>query len=312
MSTQTKAAKEVLDAAVLEYKRCSVLTKKYLAATPLNKRTVNSKMKMLSEAVTNLNKLHTSWVTKAGFSDEQLAAENYSSTWLESEWEAMDDIQNQVEAALSEDLPTQRSEAQKLEICMKQMETLKLDIDSKTTNLTTELAAPTINSASLKLINDMLQDVKSSLNTDFTGLSKDIMSLDHTNVVNRCQEFEEFRRTQLSKVDTIGFQLAKKTPTPSSAPSSAPVPLIKTMEMEKSKAPVFSGKTIDYPEFKRGWLKVAGVCWSDGNQVEQIKQKVDLDSRRIISQMEPLMSASSNFWLTDTMQLNPLLHVARK
>ena len=288
MSTQTKAAKEALDAAVTEYKRCSVLTKKCLAATPLNKRTVNSKWKMLSEAVTNLNKLHTSWVTKAGFSDEQLAAETYSSTWLESEWEAIDDIQNEVEEALSEDLPAQRSDAQKLEICMKQMETLKLDIDSKTTNLTKELAEPTINSASLKLINDMLEDVKSILNTDFTGLSKDIMSLDHTNVVNRCQEFEEFRRTQLSKVDTIGFQLAKKTPTPSPTPSSAPVPLIKTMEMEKSKAPVFSGKTIDYPEFKRGWLKVAGVCWSDGNQVEQIKQKVDLDSRRIISRCDTM------------------------
>ena len=53
--------------------------------------------------------------------------------------------------------------------------------------------------------------------------------------------------------------------------------------MEKSKAPTFSGKTLDYPEFKRGWKKVAGVCWSDGNQVEQIKYKVDDNTRSIIS-----------------------------
>ena len=38
--------------------------------------------------------------------------------------------------------------------------------------------------------------------------------------------------------------------------------------MEKSKAPIFTGKTINYPEFKRGWQKVAGVVWDEGNQVE--------------------------------------------
>ena len=53
--------------------------------------------------------------------------------------------------------------------------------------------------------------------------------------------------------------------------------------MEKSKAPTFSGKTIDYPEFKIGWTKVAGVCWEDNNQVEQTKFKVDSETRRMIS-----------------------------
>ena len=58
--------------------------------------------------------------------------------------------------------------------------------------------------------------------------------------------------------------------------------------MEKSKAPSFSGKTIDYPEFKRGWQKVAGVCWEDENQVEQIKFKVDDDTRRIITRCKTM------------------------
>ena len=53
--------------------------------------------------------------------------------------------------------------------------------------------------------------------------------------------------------------------------------------MEKSKAPTFTGRTIDYPHFKRGWNKVAGTAWSDNNQVEQIKQKVDDRTKRIIS-----------------------------
>ena len=53
--------------------------------------------------------------------------------------------------------------------------------------------------------------------------------------------------------------------------------------MEKSKAPSFTGKTIDYPEFKRGWAKVAAVHWDDGNQVEQIKYKVDSDTKQLIS-----------------------------
>ena len=53
--------------------------------------------------------------------------------------------------------------------------------------------------------------------------------------------------------------------------------------MEKSKAPTFSGCTIDYPEIKRAWTKVDGTIWSDENQVEQIKLKVDEETRRIIS-----------------------------
>ena len=67
----------------------------------------------------------------------------------------------------------------------------------------------------------------------------------------------------------------------SAAPSThAPKHNIK---MKKSKVPTFPGKTIDYPEFKRGWKKVTGVCWEDNNQVEQIKFKVDSETCRIIS-----------------------------
>ena len=73
------------------------------------------------------------------------------------------------------------------------------------------------------------------------------------------------------------MQLAEQLTLTSEQPPMTPVTSTprKGVEMEKSKAPTFSGKTIDYPEFKRGWQKVAGGCWDDANQVEQIKFKVN-------------------------------------
>ena len=56
------------------------------------------------------------------------------------------------------------------------------------------------------------------------------------------------------------------------------------MEMEKCKAPSFEdGKTINYPGFKRSWCKVAGTVWDDANQIEQLKQKVDEYTKKILA-----------------------------
>ena len=52
--------------------------------------------------------------------------------------------------------------------------------------------------------------------------------------------------------------------------------------MEKCKAPSFTGRTIEYPEFKRSWCKVVGTRWDDDNQLEQMKRKVDMHTRKII------------------------------
>ena len=59
--------------------------------------------------------------------------------------------------------------------------------------------------------------------------------------------------------------------------------------MEKSIAPSFSGSVLDYPEFKRSWAKVAAVHWDDGNQVEQIKHKVNPETRLLISQCSTMV-----------------------
>ena len=64
------------------------------------------------------------------------------------------------------------------------------------------------------------------------------------------------------------------------------------IETEKSRAPSFTGKTIDYPEFRRGWAKVSEVHWDHDNQVKQIKFKVDSATRRLISRC----STMSEVW----------------
>ena len=58
--------------------------------------------------------------------------------------------------------------------------------------------------------------------------------------------------------------------------------------MEKCKAPTFTGRTIDYPEFKRAWCKVAAIAWDDGNQLEQMKQKVDSYTKKIVSRCKDM------------------------
>ena len=72
------------------------------------------------------------------------------------------------------------------------------------------------------------------------------MNLDVNNAHVRCEEFQNYRRLQKRKLADIKFQLSEKSALLTTSSVS------KGIEMEKSKAPTFSGKTIDYPEFKKG------------------------------------------------------------
>ena len=84
MATTAKA-KEALEVTLVEYKRCKSRVKKALESPAPNVRSLTGKMKQLSDALSQLNIHHTLWVTKAGFTEEQLAAERFSANWLESE-----------------------------------------------------------------------------------------------------------------------------------------------------------------------------------------------------------------------------------
>ena len=149
----------------------------------------------------------------------------------------------------------------------------RLDLLLTKTNKSTQVLNPT----SIKAYEGLLAESQRQLSSDLPSLVQSLSMCDPENSQSYSSEHEQFKRACNAKILDIQLQLADQL-------SASPIPVVspvhpsttfKSIEMEKSKAPTFSGKTIDYPEFKRGWQKVAGVCWDDGNQVEQLKYKVD-------------------------------------
>ena len=283
-----KTAKEALDQAITTYKFSKSVIKKSVVSNEVpNERTFRNKLKALEDALAALNTAHTSWVSKSGLTDEQLAQERYSETWLQNEWNEVTDIQEQVETKLSSLAAPAQSDKDKLLICTNQMQSLQLNIERKVDNLHNK-TDPSSEMTSTEGLSKLLSDVDTCLH-DFSALADKIHSLDIANIGTNSQQFELFRQAQQKKIADIELRLATKK-------SASPKPSLPTkgIEMEKSKAPSFSGHTIDYPEFKRGWLKVPGVMWEDGNQVEQIKFKVNDHCRRLISRC----STMAEVWKT--------------
>ena len=93
----------------------------------------------------------------------------------------------------------------------------------------------------------ILTDVQSSLQNEFPELSDKLLLLDKANTDRHCEDFEYFRREQQDIITIIQLCLAETAG--SAHKISAKLPT-KSLEMEKSRAPTFSGKSIDYPEFK--------------------------------------------------------------
>ena len=106
-------------------------------------------------------------------------------------------------------------------------------------------------------------------------LADRIMLLDKDKTTDHCSEFEQFRHEQHAIITQLQIRLAEAASVKEHVIESTARSTNKSLEMEKSKAPTFSGKTLDFPEFKRSWQAIAGVYWDDANQVEQIKHKVD-------------------------------------
>ena len=141
MSVHAKAAKDALDLAVTDLKRSKTRINNALAAPPPNTRTISSKMKQLTEALSSLNTHDTAWVSKSGLTDEQLNENRYSHSWLEAEWASVDAIQDQVDELLF--TQENRTEDQTVHILKSQMDTLQHDISTKTCSLLEKTAAPT-------------------------------------------------------------------------------------------------------------------------------------------------------------------------
>ena len=119
MSTTTKA-KEALNLTLVEYRRCESRVSKALVSQAPNERTISNKMQHFSDAFSQLNIHHTIWVTKAGFLEKQLAEEKYSKNWVASEWEKVDNLQDQVNELHMQHLPDS------ITITLRQIEKLKV------------------------------------------------------------------------------------------------------------------------------------------------------------------------------------------
>ena len=249
-----------------------------------NERSITNKIKSLADSLQEVNSCHTSWASKSGLNDTELSAadQKYRTSWLEGLWSDVDDLQEQVDTFLEKLYPPTAPGAQELEIIKGQFESLKIDITSRFTVLLTKTNPENqaLTPSSLKVYEGLFTEVRNLFTLELQSLTNNMAALDQANSSKYHDDLEQFKRSHQSKLMTVQLQLADQlnTPPASSTPRSS-----KGIEMEKSKAPTFSGKTIDYPEFKRGWQAVPGVHWDDANQVEQIKYKVDSETRCIIT-----------------------------
>ena len=297
MSTQVKAAKDALDLAITNYKYHVAMVKRTLKSSSPNERSLSNKLQGLTEALASLNIAHTTWVSKSqSSSSEEHPSEDspYTSQWLESCWDEVDDLQTQVDCLLQENSPSKPTGEQQLEILDQQLQSLQNSISTKLSKLLekttpTSSAVTSITPASHTILSNLLSSVQQQLSSELSSISERFISLQVPDAVKRCASIEEFRRSKEEDLVVIQLRLADlSSPASPSPPSTSTVPH-RSIEMEKSIAPSFSGSVLDYPEFKRSWAKVAAVHWDDGNQVEQIKHKVNPETRLLISQCSTMV-----------------------
>ena len=123
-------------------------------------------MKNLEDALAALNSAHTTWTSKADFTSEQLKQETYSAEWLEKEWDDVSDLQELFEDKLSlctaDTAPPVKTNAQKLEVLQKEMQSLQADIKTTIDQLMSRTSEP-VTGGLLKACEEMLSDVKQRL-----------------------------------------------------------------------------------------------------------------------------------------------------
>ena len=128
--------------------------------------------------------------------------------------------------------------------------------------------------ASLKILIYLSDNVQHRFYSKLPSISERIMGLYLAGAVQTCTPLEEFRR---SKEDLVVIQLRL-------ADISTPTPLVflavfpRGVEMEKRRAPSFTGKTIDYSGFRREkmWLQAMIIKWS------KLNIRLNKATRRII------------------------------
>ena len=287
---QVKQLKDVLESSLTSYKRHLSGLSRAIKTTPvLNTRVLKSKIDLLDEALNTLNSAHTSWVSKVDLSAEDLSAQTFSNQWLEERWAEADTVLDEaniiVHAEEEKLAPPSLQHKQKLAVLEKQMRSLQVGIQNRIKTLLEQTSREAISSASHTVFSTMVEEVGKQLGGEFRNLSKQIVDSSGEKFEQITDEFEQFHQTQEKQILDIQLNLANNAPAVNSATAAAPSvqPRSRSIEIEKVKVPEFSGKVIDYPEFKRGWQKVAGSHWDEDNQIEQMKFKVDPHTKQILS-----------------------------
>ena len=166
---------------------------------------------------------------------------------------------------------TAPSNAQQYSILTTKMSSLKIEIQNTIDVLTTETTVDSLSTGQCKIYTEMLSSVTTQLGDPYSKLVDSILPLAGTDTATVHNGLEEFRQQQSKRLVDIQMKLAKLTKDPEEGTRSSHHGTTSTtmgrgaMEMAKCKPPSFSGKTIEYPEFKRSWTKVAGRAWDDDN-----------------------------------------------
>ena len=145
MSTQAKATKDALDLAITNYKYHVAMVKRTLKSSSPNERSLSNKLQGLTEVLSSLNIAHTTWVSKSqsSSSEEHLSEDSpYTSQWLESCWDEVDDLQTQVDCLLQENSPSKPTGEQQLEILDQQLQSLQNSISTKLSKLLEKTTQP--------------------------------------------------------------------------------------------------------------------------------------------------------------------------
>ena len=291
--SQVKQLKDSLESSFTRYKRHLAALSRTVADQVASTRTLKSKIDAFESALDQLSNAHTSWVSKAELSEENLSAQIFSNQWLEERWTEADGVLDQANAMLQnledQDNPPPLQHNQKVIIIEEQMKSLQLSITNRIDSLFS-LTEESITKEAHPTYSTMVADISNVLHTEFRELSTKIIASSGDNLATVVKSLEEFRVSQEKRIVDVQIMLAKTTPKTASQTSNASTDSAQTdkrqgrsVELEKCKLPSFSGDIIAYPEFKKSWKKVAGVVLSEDNQIEQMKFKVDDHTKLVIS-----------------------------
>ena len=290
---QVKAMKDAVEHSYTTFRqRLSALTKAATATS--STRTLEMKLSSFTESLDQLNAAHTAWKSKAALSNEDFAQEVFSDTWLQARWdeadaqidEANDVLHLAIESAKA---PGLNSEQIMLE---ERMKSLQLSIINKIDSVTSAIGSLDAGASvsTLNAYSAMLDDVGNQLNLTHRDMSSSVIAMMKDNVPETVAVHEQFVQVNDKRILDLRMMIVKSMPAEPTINSDHKPKLHShpRIEIEKCKVPTFSGKTIEYPEFKKSWIKVAGAHWDDTNQLEQMKFKVDSHTKLILSRCKDM------------------------